>query len=527
MYLISKPWILRLRRAPLDLPILAFLCAFLLSFAATDDRSAAFFGVSSRWETGLLALFLFICWYMLLTQYIGRRVMWTKERDWKILLVGLTVLIAFGIMLVTSSGVSVLSWRESWNVVFGTLFSDIKHLFLGSGPGTLFLDATKLGFTGKGLPWIAETLATTGVVGLLGHLLLFLASGVFALHLFRKTKGASAFSLFFIAWCLMLLAFFFVPFSPLVAVLFWTLLATLGVPSSTQRLFLKLEHSFLKLAFAGLVLAFLGVTGAASVVLAWGEIAFVKNNAEVAAKVNPWMPEYQIASSKLFLTQLQQEIEKPVAQQDKKLLSFALQQALSYGKRAAELSPARSEAWKQVGNVYMEMEGVPGALGWAVKALEEATRLEPKNPDYRADLGILYAKQDKVEEARFQLEQALLLDSRHKEARKQLALLAEHEGDTERAYAAMRETALLFPEDGDILFQLGRMEYNRGNAKAAIELFERVIAAAPSDSNARYALAVALEKEGRKEEALQHFEKVLLLNPDNDDVRKKIEILQQ
>ncbi len=430
-------------------------------------------------------------------------------------------------MLVRSSDISVLSWRESWNVALSTLFSDIKHLLLGSGPGTTFNDAARLGSSGKGFPWMAETIATMGVVGLLSHLLLFLASGIFALHLFRKTKGAPAFSLFFVAWCLMLFAFFFVPFSPLVAVLFWTLLATLGVPSSTQRLFLKLEHSFLKLAFVGLVLAFLGVMGAASVALAWGEIVFAKNNAEAAARINPWMPEYQIASSQKFLARLREEVQKPASQQDTRLLSFALQQALSYGKRAAELAPSRPDAWKQVGDVYTEMEGVPGAATWAVKALEEATRLEPRNPDYRADLGILYAKQDKVEEARSQFEQALLLDSRHKEARKQLALLAEHEGNKDRAYAAMRETALLFPEDGDILFQLGRMEYNRGNATGAIELFERVIASAPSDSNARYALAVALEKEGRKEEALRHFEKVLLLNPDNDDVRRKIEILKQ
>ena len=193
MYLISKPWILRLRRAPLDLPILAFLCAFLLSFAVTDDRSASFFGVSSRWETGLLALLLLICWYVLLTQYIGRRVVWTKERDWKILLVGLTVLVSFGIMLMTSSDISVLSWRESWNIALGTLFADLKHLVLGSGPGTLSLDAARTGSSGKGFPWIAETLATTGVVGLLGHILLFLASGVFAIHLFRKTKGAFGF----------------------------------------------------------------------------------------------------------------------------------------------------------------------------------------------------------------------------------------------------------------------------------------------------------------------------------------------
>src|SRR3989344_4568040 len=284
-FIFSKPWVLRFRRAPLDLPILAFLCVFLLSFVVTDDRPASFFGISSRWETGLLALLLLVCWYVLLTQYIrttrfaqnlfsslsseiGRRVA---------LLVGLTVLVSFGIMLVTSSDVSVLSWRESWNVALGTLLSDLKHLVLGSGPGTLSLDAARTGSSGKGVPWIAETLATTGVVGLLGHLLLFLASGVFALHLFRKTRGAPAFSLFFVAWCLMLFSFFFVPFSPLVAALFWTLLATLGVPSSTQRLFLKLEHSFLKLAFAGLVLAFLGITGAASFVLVWGEVLFAKN----------------------------------------------------------------------------------------------------------------------------------------------------------------------------------------------------------------------------------------------------------
>lgn len=538
--LFSNPWILRLRRAPLDLPILAFLCAFLLSFAATDDRPASFFGISGRWETGLLALLLLVCWYALLTQYIrttrflpGRQAgaqnlfssLSSETGRRVVLLVGLTILVAFGIVLVSSSDISVLSWRESWNVAFSALFSDIKHFFLGSGPGTISNDAVTLDSAGKGFPWIAETLATTGVIGLFGHLFLFLASGVLALHLFRKTKGASAFSLFFIAWCLMLLAFFFVPFSPLIAVLFWTLLATLGVRSLTQRLFLKLDSFVAKLAFGGAVLAFIGFVIAASVTLVRGEVLFARKNVEAATKANPWMPEYQIALSRKFLVQVQEEVQKPAAHQDTQLLSLALQRALSYGKQAVELSPSRSGTWKQLGDVYMEMQGVPGSAGWGVKAFEEATRLEPKNPDYKVDLGTLYAKQGNTEQARLHFEQALLLDSRHKEARTQLALLAEQEGRGDLAYAAMRETALLFPEDNDILFQLGRMEYNRGNVTRAIELFERVIAVVPSDSNARYALAVALEKEGRREEALRHFEKVLLLNPDNDDVREKIEIL--
>ena len=503
----SKPWILKLRRAPLDLPILVFLGAFVLSFLASADRPASFFGISGQWEKGLLALLILLSWYIFLTQYAKARA---------VLLVGITILATLGILLLSEFSLS--SWRESWSIVFGTLFSSIKQFFLGSGPGTL---------SGERFPWMAETLATTGAVGLLAYLFLFLAAGVLALHLFRKTKGAHGSSLFFIAWLLMLWLFFFVPFSPLVAVLFWTLLAAEGVPFSTQRLFLKLEHFFAKLVFSGVALAFFGTVVAAAFILAWGEISFMRNNVETAASINPWMPEYQIASSQKFLVQLQEEIKKPVLRQDAELLSLNLRQALFYGKRAVELSPARSSAWKQLGDIYKEMGEVQGALGWAVKAFEEAVWLEPKNPDYRADLGTLYAKQGKIADARSQLELALLLDSNHKEARKQLALLLEQEGNKERAYEMMRETTLLFPEDEDLLFQLGRMEYNRGNTKGSIELFERVIGFSELNSNARYALALALEKEGRREEALYHFKKVLLLNPDNKDVRKKIEILEQ
>ncbi len=521
----SKPWIFRLRKAPLDLPILVFLGVYLLSFGGTLDRPASFFGVSGQWGTGLLALLVLLTCYVFLTQHAKIRTALLMERDTKILLVGMTILVAFGILLLSEFSLS--SWRESWDVVFNTLFSGIKQFFFGSGPGTFSIDEARYGFNGEQFPWMAEVLATAGVTGLIAYLFLFLAAGLVALHLFKKTKGANVAVFFFIAWFLMLCVFFFVPFSAPVTVLFWTLLSLLGIPFVDQRFFLKLEHFFAKLVFDGVMLAFFGAMVVASVVFARGEISFMRNNAEAAARINPWMPEYQIASSRKFLIQLQEEIKKPVSQQDAQLLSFNLQQALFYGKRAVELSPARSSAWKQVGDVYKEMGEVQGALGWTVKAFEQAIKFEPKNPEYREDLGTLYAKQGKIAEARSQLELALLLDSRHKEARKQLALLAEQEGDGELAYEMMRETTLLFPEDEDLLFQLGRMEYNRGNVKGSIELFERVVGFSEFNSNARYALAIALEKEGRREEALYHFKKVLLLNPDNNDVRKKIEILEQ
>lgn len=234
-----------------------------------------------------------------------------------------------------------------------------------------------------------------------------------------------------------------------------------------------------------------------------------------------------IAQSAKHLELAKEEFRKPSSQQDKEVLSAALQKALDLAKRATELRSSRAESWEALGLVYKEMTGVPGSIDWLVRSFQRAVALDPDDPDLRTELGEALREQGKTKEARSEFERALTLDSRHRNAKLFLALLIEEEGDTEEAYILMRELALVFSEDGGILFQLGRMEYNRRNSKGAIELFERVIATAPLDSNARYALAVALEKEGRREEALQHFEKVLLLNPDNEDVRKKIEALKQ
>ncbi len=237
--------------------------------------------------------------------------------------------------------------------------------------------------------------------------------------------------------------------------------------------------------------------------------------------------KYQVAASEKFLEQAREELKKPEAIQDKQILSAAFQEALAHAKKASELGPMLPAAWRQLGKVYKEMQGVPGATEWGVKSFEQAKKLEPSHADTLTNLGIMYKRQGQEEKAQKELEQAIFLNPRHKEARQELGLLLEETGEKDRAYALMRETALLFPEDGKILFQLGRMEYNRGHTAQAIELFERVLALSSTDSNARYALAVALAKEGKEEEALKHFEQVLLLNPDNQEIVRNIEKLKQ
>jgi tetratricopeptide (TPR) repeat protein len=123
----------------------------------------------------------------------------------------------------------------------------------------------------------------------------------------------------------------------------------------------------------------------------------------------------------------------------------------------------------------------------AEEKLKEATALAPDEPASWADLGLLYMRQRRFDEAAASLDKA-----------RQLA-----------------------PENSTLYVLLGQLESARGNSAEAAKDFRRASELDPRNLKALYALSREVERggEGGEEEELRLLQKILEVQPDNLSVR--------
>ena len=123
----------------------------------------------------------------------------------------------------------------------------------------------------------------------------------------------------------------------------------------------------------------------------------------------------------------------------------------------------------------------------AEEKLKEATTLAPDEPASWADLGLLYMRQRRFDEAAASLDKA-----------RQLA-----------------------PENAVLYLLLGQLESARGNSAEAASHFRRAAEIDPRNLKALYALSREVERggEGGEEEELRLLQKILEVQPDNLSVR--------
>ncbi len=461
-----------------------------------------------------------------------------------------------------------LSWRIAWN----TATESVKHMLVGSGPGTFAIDFSKYRpaefnaqpewqnrFDRSGNHW-SEMLATYGFLGILLYALLV---GLFLLvsWFLLSQKNTWPFLLAFVS----LLASQFVYYQTLsLGLAFWLFLA-LGVLSwerPVQEFVFSLRKFpefdvgakalFLLVALFGGGMSYFALR----FYLADTNYLLSQNTRGVnitrkidlgleAMRLNPYQAEYKIFASRSYLSRALGELQKPQSERDHSGISRDVQLAIAYArgdtleeiqnpkskirniKGAVELAPKRVATWETLGAVYRDIKFAPGALEWAVRSFETAIALEPTNPVLHTELGKLYITNEQNDKAREQFKKAAALKADYVEAQRQLALVFEKEKDVPGAIVKMKDIALRYPLDIESLFQLGRLQYNNGQVEEAMAQFQQILQLYPSHSNARFALGVALEKQGKIEQAIQEFEKVLELNPGSEALLRKLQELKK
>lgn len=440
-----------------------------------------------------------------------------------------------------------LSNQVSFNIAVRSIKSGVKETFLGSGPATFSIDASRYGSwmqqelgqsrTVRVGNSFAELLAEQGALGFLlyiGILLLFFFSllllSISKKELEEASKNQQDRSAILPAGALFggyIASLFVLPQDFLLSLIFWFALGIGSFGIRAEEVFLTLKKSlFIALGaraiFVGcFIFAFFFFKYGVMVVRASQE--FQKGNLEKASLLDEQNPEYK----KLLALRHRSEIEKESKLQEpnKAKITMDVQRSFEFGKQAVELGPWRVDIHEALALVYRDVSFVQGAAGFAIQSFGEAIRLEPMNPVLYNEVAKLKLAKDDLFGAKESVEQSLKLKNDLNEALITKALILEKEGETESAISILKKVLERSPPNEDTLFQLGRLQANGGNTEEAVALFRKVLQINPSNSNAHFALGSVLEKQGNKEGALQEFQKVLALNPSNQEVAKKIEQL--
>ncbi len=214
--------------------------------------------------------------------------------------------------------------------------------------------------------------------------------------------------------------------------------------------------------------------------------------------------------------------------------------AVNYAKVATDINPFNVANWSVRGFVYQSLVGViPGVKNWAIQSYDESLKLEPTNPYYFGQEGIVLLREAAflsgeqqeeqgklLAEAKAKFEKAIELKSDYAPARFQIAMVYQLQGKTREAIQELEMTKSLAPFDVGLAFQLGLIYYQNENyGEARLEL-ERAIGISPNYSNALYFLGLTYDKEGKKAKAIEKFKKVSNLNPNNEEVKRILDNLR-
>ncbi len=247
---------------------------------------------------------------------------------------------------------------------------------------------------------------------------------------------------------------------------------------------------------------------------------------ERAVVLRPTYPPYLTSLAGVYMSSA---IEmSAVSSTAPQALSY-ISNALNVAKRATELWKNDVSTWETIGVMYQTTIPVTEeAATWAIDAYQKALALDPNNPSLHWRLGIVYAQQKNLEEAKKSLEKAIAVKPDFVQAYIDLSTLLEQEEKIDDSIALFQPIFPVIQNNPDVLFMLGRLFYNRdgeGDIDRAIQLWQRATALAPEYSNALYALGLAYEKKGETTQAVAPFRKVRELNPDNPDIATKINSL--
>lgn len=448
---------------------------------------------------------------------------------------------------------------------------------LGSGPGTFVYDFSKYKSTNfnQGQLWniifsrgsskALNIVATTGILGAVSFLILIGAALFYGAkfillqkHGRQATAEEKSFNILaggvLAAFMVQTIGYFLYNSNLSLEFLYFFLIASAVGLSATERKNFSLDpSSLLNLAVTfiftivfifGLGLLILGGQRyAAQIYYFAGESAFARGNiddairgVEKAVSLNPSADIYLTELSQMYLLKIAavNNNSNLTKEEKAKQIQLLVQNTVNAAKIATDASPKNVSNWSVRGYIGQNLVGIiEGADILALNSYDEAAKLDPNNPYYPNQKGLVYMrkaavsgkgkeaeKEQALVQAKEQFDRAVQLKSDYAAARFQIAMIMREQGKTKEAIETLKEAASYSPGDAGLAFQTGLLYYQEKDFQDARAEFERTVALSPNYSNGLYFLGLTYFELGQKSDAIEKFSKVAELNPDNEEVKK-------
>lgn len=273
-----------------------------------------------------------------------------------------------------------------------------------------------------------------------------------------------------------------------------------------------------------------------------GDVDSAINSLRKATRLDPKVDLYWRQLSQVYLFGLNNIFQKQkLSDEDKTRAQTFAASAVNSAKSATDTSSNNVANWSVRAFIYQNLIGVfQGTESWAKKCYDTAFSLEPANPYFPTQKGIVLIKEASLlpkekkkerekllKEAEKELEKAVKLKQDYAPAHFQLAMIYRLEGKEDEAIKKLQLSKSMAPFDVGVAFQLGLVYYQKGDYENAKRELERAVSLDANYANALYFLGLTYDKLGEKKKAIARFETVQTLNPDNEQVKKILKNLKE
>lgn len=166
-------------------------------------------------------------------------------------------------------------------------------------------------------------------------------------------------------------------------------------------------------------------------------------------------------------------------------LALALTESGRPDEALKVLEPLSASKSADVHNAYGIALADRGDLDRAFEWFALVLKSDQNNAPALQNLGIVWLRKNKVENAKGFLERAIQLNPRLPLALNALGVVAAREGDLERAVDLWKQAVAIDPRQYDALYNIAMVEARNGNQAEARAALEQFIATAPAERFAR------------------------------------------
>ena len=183
--------------------------------------------------------------------------------------------------------------------------------------------------------------------------------------------------------------------------------------------------------------------------------------------------------------------------------SGVLELGLVHLKSAASRKPDSPMIHTNLGHVYLKL----GKIEQAINSYQKSLKLNPHSPEILFNLGVIFYKQEKLGEAAGYLENCLEQNPDFTTAYPLLGKIHRELQHPDLAVACFMKLLEYTPDSIEVLFELGNIFAAHQDYANATIYFKRILDIDPGNDSARHAVA-ALSGETTAAAPLQHVEQI-------------------